>query len=127
MRLELFGVELREQLDRWLRVCVLASAAVVLGCAALAFLAVLVTVAFWEGHRLLALGAFTLLFLAGAGWCAHRLSALLTGAPAPFAATIAEFRKDAKAVGPSDPSDATDARPGATGRPTAPEARRARA
>lgn len=99
-RLELFGVELREQFDQWLRVLVLALAAVVLACIGLGFVAVLVTVAFWDSHPLLALALFAALFFAAAAWCARRLSAEVAGAPAPFAATLAEFRKDRAAADP---------------------------
>ena len=105
LRLELFGVELREQFEQWLRVCVLAVAAIALGCVALGFVAVLVTVALWDSYRLAALGVFSAAFLLAAAWCARALSALLASAPAPFAATIAEFRKDREALDPSQRED----------------------
>lgn len=100
LRLELFGVELREQFDQWLRVVVLAMAAIVLACIGIGFVAVLVTVAFWDSHPLIALGVFAALFLGAAAWCARRLSAVVAESPAPFAATLAEFRKDRAAVDP---------------------------
>lgn len=100
LRLELFGVELREQFDQWLRVCVLAVAAIALGCIALGFIAVLVTVALWDSYRIAALGVFSAVFVFAAGWCARRLSALLADAPEPFSATIAEFRSDRRALDP---------------------------
>lgn len=110
LRIELFGVELREQLSHWMRVCVLAVAAIALGCITLGFIAVLITVALWETYRLAALSAFSALFLVAALWCARTLSALLATAPTPFAATITEFRKDRAALDP-DPErdDAPDA------------------
>lgn len=101
LRLELFGVELRELLDQWLRVCVTAVAATVFGCIALGFIAVLVTVAFWESHRLAALAVFSAGFVFAAGWCARSLAIRLATAPEPFEATIEEFRKDREAFDPS--------------------------
>lgn len=107
LRIELFGVELREQLAHWMRVCVLAVAAIALGCITLGFIAALITVALWETHRLAALSVFSALFLIAALWCARTLSALLATAPAPFAATITEFRKDRAALDPASGNDDT--------------------
>lgn len=109
LRVELFSVELREQFDHWLRTVVLALAAVVLGCIGLGFVAVLVTVAFWDSHPLLALAAFALLFLGAAAWCARALSAAAAATPAPFEATIAEFRKDRRALEPGVSTDESPA------------------
>lgn len=110
LRVEMFAVELREQFDQWLRVALLAIAAIVLGCAGLGFVAVLITVAFWDSHPLVALGVFALLFLGGAAWCARRLSVLLATAPEPFAATLAEFRRDGEVLDPR-PQPGNDAAP----------------
>ncbi|MEN9314432.1 MAG: hypothetical protein RIS35_825 [Pseudomonadota bacterium] len=112
LRLELFGVELREQFDQWLRVCVLAVAAIALGCIALGFIAVLVTVALWDSHRIAALSVFSALFVVGAGWCARQLAGRLADAPDPFSATIAEFRSDRRALDP-DRTDEESAELGA--------------
>lgn len=94
LRAELFGIELREQFDQWLRVAVLAVAAVVLGCLGLGFVAVLLCVAFWESHPLWVLGGCAAAFLGAALWCVRGLSSVLARAPAPFAQTVAEFRRD---------------------------------
>jgi uncharacterized membrane protein YqjE len=102
LRVELFGVELREQFDRWLRMVVLALATVVLGCIGLGFVAVFVTVAFWDSQPLMALGLFALLFVGAAAWCAGRLGRAVTGGPPAFETTIAEFRRDAQSVGRRD-------------------------
>ena len=106
LRVELFGIELREQLDRWLRVVVLAVAAVVLGCIGLGFVAVLVTVAFWEHQPLIALGVFCLLFLGAAAWCAGQLSQLVSQGTPAFDQTISEFRRDWDSIRPREPADA---------------------
>lgn len=118
LRIELFALELREQFERWLQVATLAMAAVVLGCIGLAFVAVLVTVVFWDSHPLVALGLFSLLFLGAAAWCARRLSALVAFGPPPFEATLAEFRKDRRALDPR--AETTEPQDPAAGAPQAP-------
>jgi uncharacterized membrane protein YqjE len=101
LRVELFAVELREQFEQWLRVATLAVATIVLGCIGLGFVAVFVTVAFWDRQPLVALGVFALLFLGAAAWCVRQLSVLFATAPEPFAATVAEFRRDSEALDPA--------------------------
>lgn len=101
LRVELFALELREQFEQWLRVAMFAIATIVLGCIGLGFVAVFVTVAFWDGQPLVALGIFAALFLGGAAVCVQRITAAIARAPAPFSATIAEFRRDAEAMDPS--------------------------
>lgn len=104
LRVELFSLELREQFEQWLRVAAFAVATIVLGCIGLGFVAVFLTVAFWERQPLVALGVFSLLFLGAAAWCVRRLSMLFASAPEPFAATLAEFRRDGQAFGqPPEP------------------------
>jgi uncharacterized membrane protein YqjE len=100
LRVELFALELREQFQQWLRVAMFSVAAIVLGCIGLGFVAVFVTVAFWDKEPLVALGIFAGLFLFGAVICAQRISAALSKAPAAFSATIAEFRSDVEALDP---------------------------
>lgn len=102
LRVELFALELREQFEQWLRVAVLAMAAIVLGCIGLGFIAVFLTVAFWDSQPLIPLGIFALLFVGGAALCARQISMAFSRAPAPFSATMAEFRRDAQAMGPQD-------------------------
>jgi len=101
LRVELFALELREQFEQWLRVAMFAVAAIVLGCIGLGFVAVFVTVAFWDGEPLVALGIFAALFLGGAVICVQRITAALAKAPAPFSATVAEFLRDAEAMDPA--------------------------
>ncbi|GAA4413946.1 phage holin family protein [Quisquiliibacterium transsilvanicum] len=100
LRVELFALELREQFEQWLKVAVFAVAAIVLGCIGLGFVAVFVTVAFWDKNPLVALGIFAGLFLFGAVICAQRISAGLSKAPTAFSATIAEFRRDVETLDP---------------------------
>lgn len=113
LRVELFALELREQFEQWLRIAVLAMATVVLGCLGLGFVAVFLTVAFWDSQPLVALGLFALLFVGGATLCARQISVAFSTASAPFPATLAEFRRDAQTMNARQddpPADATPVR-----------------
>ncbi len=66
VRLELLAVEARLELARLLQLVAAAVLALVLLSFGLVFLAVFLTVALWDSHRLLVLGIFTALFLCGA-------------------------------------------------------------
>lgn len=101
LRVELFALELREQFEQWLRVAAFAVATIVLGCIGLGFVAVFLTVAFWDSQPLVALGIFAVLFLGAAAFCVRQISVAFATASAPFSATIAEFRRDAEALDPS--------------------------
>lgn len=108
LRTELFAIELREQAELWLRVALLLLATVALGCIGLGFTAVFIAVAFWDSQPLVALGVFALLFLGSAVWCVRQVSVAFATAPKPFAATIAEFQRDAQVLqGTPPPVDAT--------------------
>lgn len=99
-RLELLSVEAQEEKVRLLSLLGYGAAAFVLLSFGLMFLAVLVTVLLWDSHRLLALGAFTAIFLTG-GFIA--LAAVLQLARTPstlFSASIAELAKDRAALQP---------------------------
>jgi uncharacterized membrane protein YqjE len=98
LRVELFGVELSELLESWVRVAVLAMAAVVLFCIGLGFTAVLVTMMFWPGNAIIALSVFAASFLAGALFCARALAGAAAAARDAFPATVAEFRRDREAL-----------------------------
>jgi uncharacterized membrane protein YqjE len=97
-RLELLSVELQEEKLRLLSMLVYGGAAFVLLSAGLVFLAVFVTVLLWDSNRLLALGAFSALFLGGG---AVALAMLLSLARAPsrlFSASLAELSRDRAAL-----------------------------
>ena len=96
-RVELLGVELREEALRLQHMLVLGVvAAFVLG-AALVPAGVLVAVIFWETHRVLALAGVTGVYaLVGAGALMRlRSSAYGTG---PFNATLQELQADLQAL-----------------------------
>lgn len=94
VRLELLGVEAQEEVVRVVGLLLWGVAAALLLSLGLGFLAVFITVALWETHRLLALGVFATLFLTLGGiatWMAYqrvrRESTL-------FASSLAELRQD---------------------------------
>lgn len=94
VRLELLSVEAQEEVVRIAGLLLFGAVAVVLLALGLGFLAILLTVAWWETQRLLALTVFATLFLVlggVAGWLAYlrarRGSAL-------FASSLAELRQD---------------------------------
>jgi uncharacterized membrane protein YqjE len=94
VRLELAGIELADERDRLIRI----AACGLLGAFALAVslisLTILVAVAFWDGARLPALIAITLVWMGlgfGALWRAQHLARI---APPPMSLTLAELRRD---------------------------------
>lgn len=98
-RLELLSIDIAEEREHLIMLLVLVQAALFCLGVGVVLLAVLVAVAFWEGHRLLALGLLgTLFVLAGAGlaWLAlHRTRTR----PRLFAASLAELDKDRQHLG----------------------------
>ena len=94
LRVELFSVEAQEEVVRVGALLVFGAVAVTFLSLGLAFLAMLVTVALWDSHRLLALAVFTGLFLGlglVAAWLARGRA--LSGTRL-FAASIEELRQD---------------------------------
>jgi uncharacterized membrane protein YqjE len=97
-RLELFTTELSAEVQRAVRVLVLAFVALLFGALGLLMLAVTVIVAVWEQHRLLASALVTLVFLGVAAlavWQAWR--AVIRG-PRLLEATLEELRRDRDAL-----------------------------
>jgi uncharacterized membrane protein YqjE len=100
IRLELLAIELQEEKDRVVRMLVWAVVTAFLGCFALVFVAAFVTVALWDSHRLLALGVFSLLFVALAAWGALELRRIAGASPTLFRASLGELRNDSRALDP---------------------------
>ena len=101
-RLELLGVELAEERVRLVSLLAYGAAAVLCILAGLIFFAIFLTVLLWESNRLLALGAFSALFL-GAGIASLTLAMSLARAGSSlFSASLAELRKDREALSTGD-------------------------
>lgn len=100
VRLELLGVEAREALHHGVAVLSWLFVAAVALAVGLVFVSVLITVALWDSHRLLALTAFSVLFLTLGGGAAWQVRRLLRDAALPFSASVAELRADRDRLAP---------------------------
>ena len=97
-RLQLLGVELAEERLRLLSLVTYGAAAFICLSAGLVFLAIFLTVLFWESHRLLALGVFSALFLgAGIATLLMAMSYAKAGSTL-FKGSLAELAKDREAL-----------------------------
>lgn len=97
-RLALLKVEVEEEVERLIGMLLWGVAATLLGIAGLVFLAVWLTVLFWDGHRLLALGIFTTVFLGGTAFAISNILRLARQGSQLFAASLAELRRDEAAL-----------------------------
>jgi uncharacterized membrane protein YqjE len=96
-RVELLGIEIREEAVHLQRLLVLGIvAAFVLG-AALVMAGLLVAAMFWETHRLLALGVVAALYAIVGGALLMQLRSAAFTRPGPFQATVSELQADLRA------------------------------
>ena len=98
IRLELLAIEVQEEKDRIAGLLLWAVLAALLAGFGLLMLLVLVIVALWDGHRLLALGGSTAVLIAAATLALLRLRGLVAQPSTLFQASIAELRQDADAL-----------------------------
>ena len=96
----LFGVELREEVERRKHMLVLAALGVAFLHMALLLLTLLVVAAFWDTHRVGAIGAMAALYLACGAGALVRLRVNAEASPAPFAATLGELDQDLAGLRP---------------------------
>ncbi len=101
-RLELFTIELQEEKLRLFNLLWRAVAAVVLGFLALITATALLVVCLWETAPVLTLLVVTLAYGLTAAGLAWSIVRQLRQGPRPFAATVAEFRKDCAWLGKPD-------------------------
>ena len=94
LRAELVGVELEEIAARRKRLLLLGGIAALFGAVALLLVALLVVVLAWDTHRVAAIVAVTVVYGAVSAWAFASFREAARNAPPPFAATLAEFRKD---------------------------------
>jgi uncharacterized membrane protein YqjE len=99
VRLELFSVEAQEELLRVGALMLYGAVAVTFLSLGLTFLALFITVALWESHRLLALGIFTALFLVTGGVAAWLARVRVQSGTRLFSASIEELRQDREELG----------------------------
>ncbi|MGE0347749.1 phage holin family protein [Hydrogenophaga sp.] len=94
LRVELFSIEAQEEVLRVGALLVYGAVAVAFLSLGVVLLALLITVALWDSHRLLALGVFTGLFLlmgAVAAWLARER---VRSGTKLFSASVDELRQD---------------------------------
>jgi uncharacterized membrane protein YqjE len=97
-RFELLAAELEEEKLRLLGIIAYGALAVLLFCVGLVFLAIFLTLLWWDSHRLLVVGICTLAFLLGS-WIALRLAQRQSRSESRlFAASLAELKQDREAL-----------------------------
>jgi len=95
-RLDLFSVEVREEVIRLIQILVLTSAA--LFCAGITLILITFTVIFavWEDHvaRVWAMSLFTLAYGAAGGFAVWKARDMLVNGGMPFSETVNQLKKD---------------------------------
>ena len=100
VRLSLLGVEVQEEVARLGRLWLLATLCCVLLAVGLVFVAILITVALWDSHRLLALAAFSAVFLTAGAVAWAMLYQVQQQGSGLFKASLAELRADIERLRP---------------------------
>jgi uncharacterized membrane protein YqjE len=98
IRLELFAIEAHEEKERIASLLLWAVLAALLAGFGLLMVILLITVALWDSHRLLALGAGTAVLVAAAAVAVSKVKALIDQPASLFQASIGELRADADAL-----------------------------
>lgn len=95
-RLDLFSVEVREEVIRLIQLLILVSAA--LFCAGLTFILITFTVIFavWEDHgaRVWAMSLFTLFYAGIGAWAGLTVRQMVLKGGMPFSETVNQLKKD---------------------------------
>lgn len=94
LRVELAAIELKEGFEQRKQLLVFGAIAAVFLHATLLLLGIAVVVFFWDGYRMAAMCAVTLVYAAVAAWAYRRFREVLRATSAPFSATLGEFKKD---------------------------------
>jgi len=97
-RLELLVVEAQEEKERLVSLLINGILCAVLLSFGVVFLAVFLTVLFWDNHRLLVLGLTTLGLIGGAVFTATNVMREIKQGGRPFDATISELERDREAL-----------------------------
>ncbi len=98
-RLELLATELEEEKLRLLGLIGYGALALLLLGTGIVFLALFLTVLFWESHRLLVLGCFTALFLVCGGMALSMVWRCARARTRLFSSSLAELAEDRAALG----------------------------
>jgi len=98
IRLELFAIEAQEEKDRIASLLLWAVLAALLAGFGLLMGLLLVTVALWDSHRLLALGGGTAVLVLAAVVALHKVRQLIDQPATLLQASIGQLREDADAL-----------------------------
>ncbi len=98
IRLELFAIEAQEEKERIASLLLWAVLAALLAGFGLLMVILLITVALWDSHRLLALGVGTAVLVVAAAVAVSKVKALIDQPASLFQASIGELRADADAL-----------------------------
>jgi uncharacterized membrane protein YqjE len=96
---ELFLVELEEEKNRAIELCIWGAAVVVMGMMFLMIFTATIILLFRDDLRIYAAGGFCLLYFVGALFALRNAKALWKSSPSPFANTIGEVKKDCECLG----------------------------
>jgi uncharacterized membrane protein YqjE len=99
-RLELLANEMAEEKIRLSQLVVFGVVALFGLVIGTIFLAVFVTVLFWDSHRLIALGGFAVLFLGMGAYAAIQFRTRAVAGSGLFSASLAELDKDRQQLSP---------------------------
>ena len=97
-RLELFSIELQEEVERQTSHLVWLLAAFIFGGLGLLLASVLLLIIFWNDYRITVAASLLLLYVGLCLFCVLTLWRRIRQAPTPFAVTIEEFRRDSAAL-----------------------------
>lgn len=104
IRLELLAIEIQEEKQRLAALLFWAVLSALLAGFGLVFVALWLTVALWDEHRLAVLGSFSAVFVVACVFAGLRLRRLVHDASPPFEASLAELRGDAGGLRAREPS-----------------------
>ncbi|MBS1155064.1 MAG: hypothetical protein H6R07_988 [Proteobacteria bacterium] len=97
-RLELFGIELQEELERQTRNLIWLVAAFLFAGLALLLASLLLLIVFWDTQRVAVAVGLTALYSLLSYACFHCLRRRIRTSPSPFAVTVEEFKRDQAAL-----------------------------
>jgi uncharacterized membrane protein YqjE len=103
IRLELLAIEVQEEKDRLATLLVWSLLTALMAGFGAVFVALVVTVALWDTHRLLALGISATLFVAVAVYGVLQLRRVAGSRSTLFQSSLAELRRDGAALHPEPP------------------------
>lgn len=103
IRLELLAIEVQEEKDRIASLLLWAVVTALMAGFGAVFVALFITVALWDTHRLAALGVAAVLFIGLAIFGVLRVQRLTSNHPTLFQSSIAELRQDSSALREAPP------------------------